>query len=135
MLLQREIHHPQIREKMINVVIIDDSQEISNLLKNFLEKDSNFKVVRIFLDGKSAIDEIESIETGLIILDLSMPISDGFKVLEHIRVKNKVSKVVIFSGHSKKSYEDKVLLLGANLYIEKGTPLSEIKRAIDELFL
>jgi DNA-binding NarL/FixJ family response regulator len=114
----------------IKILIADDQNDLAILLKSFLERDDEFAVVNISNDGSEAIKNIEIFKPNVLILDLSMPIGDGFYVLDKVKENFSNLKVIVFSGHSFNLYGNDALNRGADLYLEKGISLSKIKDEI-----
>ncbi|MFJ7951693.1 response regulator transcription factor [Lysinibacillus sp. NPDC096418] len=98
------------------ILIIDDDTDLCYLLKNYLMLE-NYNVT-ICNDGASGIKEGISNTYQLIILDIMLPIMNGFEVLTTIR---KTSSVPILMLTAKDSEVDKVsgLRLGADDYLTK----------------
>ncbi len=110
-------------EQKTKILVVDDDANISELLRLYLEKDG-YSVV-IAGDGKSAIDLQKSEEPDLILLDIMLPVFDGWQVCREIR---KVSNVPIIMVTAKGETFDKVLglELGADDYISKPFDTKEV---------
>jgi DNA-binding NarL/FixJ family response regulator len=71
-----------------SILIVDDSEEIRSQLRSYFQQNSNWKVCGEAVDGRDAIQKAEQLMPDLIILDLSMPVMNGFEAareLKHIR--------------------------------------------------
>lgn len=107
------------------ILVVDDQQEIRDLMSFILKKDGY--QVEVASDGFQALDKVEAINPGLIILDLMMPGMTGFEVCKAVRQSSTVP-IIVLSALS----EDKEILRafeeGADDYVMK--PFShEILRA------
>ncbi len=105
------------------ILIVDDDENICELLRLYLEKDG-FKT-SIANDGKQAVDSAETYKPDLILLDIMLPILDGWQVCREIR---KTSNVPIIMITAKGETFDKVLglELGADDYITKPFETKEV---------
>lgn len=107
----------------IKILVADDDNNICELLRLYLEKEM-FSVT-IANNGKEAIDKFNSNGADLILLDIMMPILDGWQVCREIR---KNSNVPIIMITAKGETFDKVLglELGADDYIVKPFDTKEL---------
>src|SRR5450830_824208 len=103
---------------MKKILIVDDEEEISCLIRDFLVKD-NFET-DMASNGKEAIDKLSKKDNmfDLVVLDIMMPGLDGLEVIKIIR---KTSNIPVIFLTSKNEEIDKVLGLeiGADDYITK----------------
>lgn len=105
------------------ILIVDDDANIANLISLYLTKEC-FDT-RIVHDGQAALDEFGEYNPDLILLDLMLPIIDGYQVCREIR---KTSKVPIIMLSAKTEVFDKVLglELGADDYMIKPFDSKEL---------
>ncbi|MCL2828875.1 MAG: response regulator transcription factor [Oscillospiraceae bacterium] len=98
------------------VLVIEDDGNIAELLRLYLEKEGFG--VQIATDGASGVCAVTQFQPSLIILDIMLPVLDGWEVCREIR---KISKVPIIMLTAKGETIDKVtgLELGADDYIVK----------------
>lgn len=109
-----------------NVLIADDTMEITELLQLYLEKEFNVLVAR---DGSEAFSIIQSQQVDLAILDIMMPGMDGLKLIKKIR-ETKRFPVIFLSAKSQSHEKILGLELGADDYISKPfNPLEIVARA------
>ena len=66
-----------------NILVVEDDNNISNLIKMYLDKEG-FDV-RIAADGGKAVEEFKEKEPDLVLLDIMLPVMDGWNVLRTIR--------------------------------------------------
>src|SRR5690554_814199 len=100
----------------MNILVADDETDIRNLLKISLEE-NGYNVITA-KDGKEAYDIILSQKVDLAILDIMMPVLDGFNLLRKIREINTIPIILLTARNDDM---DKVLGLGlgADDYIAK----------------
>jgi DNA-binding response OmpR family regulator len=111
------------------VLIVEDEKPLAHALQLKLEHEG-FKV-SVAGNGQQCIDLVNSETFEVVLLDLMMPVMDGFQVLERIS-QNPVRPVVfVLSNLSQHEDEQRVLALGAKKYfIKSDTPLATI---VDEV--
>lgn len=115
---------------MKKILIVDDEPNIVMTLEYTFKK-SNYDVF-IARDGQEALDILKNNFPDLIILDIMMPMVDGFATLEQIRkdANLKHTKVMFLSAKNKESDVEKGLALGADAYLTK--PFS-IKKVVEQV--
>ena len=112
---------------MIKILVVEDEQPISNLIKLSLKKAGYF--CDCVFDGEAAADKIDETAYDLVLLDVMLPKADGFELLEYIRP---LGIPVIFIT-AKSAVEDRVkgLRMGAEDYIVKPFEVLELLARID----
>jgi two-component system chemotaxis response regulator CheB len=91
---------------MINTLIVDDSALARDILRDFLEKEGNFKIIGEAVDGEDGVKKILSLNPDLVTLDLEMPKMNGLAVIETVMKQTSVPIVVITSHDTaKNAYE------------------------------
>lgn len=114
------------------VLVVEDEKPLSHALELKLTHEG-FKV-SVVSDGQQALDLLEANKYDIILLDLMMPVVDGFQVLEQLKAKGPMPFIIVLSNLSQREDEERVLALGAKKYfIKSNTPLSaiveEVKKA------
>ena len=105
------------------VLIVEDDDNIAQLLKLYLEKDG-FTVLTAG-DGAAGLSANKSFQPDLVLLDIMLPIMNGWAVCRSIRSESKVPIIMLTA---KEETEDKVqgLELGADDYITKPFEIKEL---------
>ncbi|AUN13692.1 response regulator transcription factor [Paraclostridium sordellii] len=101
---------------MINILIADDDLRILRLLTDFL-KIENFNIYKA-KDGQEAINIFERENINLAILDVMMPIADGWQVCRYIKSKSDIP-VLILTAKDSDTDELFGFDIGADEYISK----------------
>jgi DNA-binding NarL/FixJ family response regulator len=113
----------------ISVYLVDDVPELRELIKFGMEEDPGFEVVGEAGDGKSALEGIAETRPAAVLLDLSMPDMDGLEAIPEIRRGDPDVAIIVLSGFSADRMGPPALERGADGYIEKGTPIQELRDA------
>lgn len=118
---------------MKKILIVDDEPNIVMSLEYTFKK-NNFEVF-IARDGQEALDILKIQLPDVIILDVMMPMVDGFATLEQVKKDKKLEncKVIFLSAKNKEKDIKKGLSLGANLYIVKPFSLKKLVEQVNEL--
>lgn len=115
-----------------NILIVDDSSIVRNFLQKSFSDEYN---VIMAVDGQDAIeklsDEGELKKINLILLDLMMPVIDGFGVLEYLNGKNINVPVMIISGDNSKDTINRAFQYNVVDVIEKPFDAKKIKDKIN----
>lgn len=114
----------------MNILIAEDEADIRNLLKIHLE--SNGYTVMTCSNGLEALDTMEKEEVHLAVLDVMMPVLDGYQVLKKIR---ETSDIPVLFLTARDQDMDKVLGLGlgADDYLTKPFSMAELLARIAAL--
>ena len=96
-------------EKM-NVLVAEDDKDISRILKFNLET-SGFSV-RTAENGKIALDLVRESKPDAVILDVMMPVMDGFEVCKRLKSMNSTRDIPIIFLTARGSTEDKIKGMG-----------------------
>lgn len=109
---------------MFTILIADDEERIRRLVSDFLRRDG-YTVLQA-ADGGQAMELVDQKlgSIDLIILDVMMPVYDGWSVLRHIRSKNTEVPVMMLTARTEENDEVFGFDLGADDYITK--PFSPI---------
>jgi two-component system chemotaxis response regulator CheB len=111
-------------EDVCRVALVDDVPEIRMMLRLTLELDGRFEVVGEACDGAQAVDIASRQHPDVMILDLGMPVMDGFTAIPHICRSSPETKILVLSAFDLGESDD-VLSLGAHDYMVKGTEIHE----------
>lgn len=118
---------------MKKILIVDDEPNIVMSLEYTFKK-NNFEVF-IARDGQEALDILNNQLPDVIILDVMMPMVDGFATLEQIKKDQRLQhcKVIFLSAKNKEKDIEKGLSLGANLYVVKPFSLKKLVEQVQNL--
>lgn len=109
-----------------NILIVDDQPEIAELLSIYLEK-GGFNIIQAN-DGMDALMYISKGNIDLMLVDLMMPIIDGYQLISKVRESMHIPIIII---SAKQENQDKIfgLEIGADDYIQKPfDPLEVVAR-------
>ena len=112
----------------ISVLVVEDDKNISALLQMYLEKQGY--AVTTAADGGEGLSKFRAIKPDLVLLDLMMPVLDGWEVCKAIRSENQTPIIMLTA---KGETDDKVagLKSGADDYITKPFEMKEVLARIE----
>jgi DNA-binding response OmpR family regulator len=108
------------------VLLVDDEEKIVRFLALKL-KLFGYDVITAS-DGRKALDNVQSVNPDIMVLDILMPVVDGFEVLEELR---KFSRVPVIAISAKGDNADRAMELGANDFISKPFKPDELVAKIE----
>ena len=110
------------------ILIVEDDNNIADLLRLYLEKE-NYEV-SIASDGGKGVEQFRRFQPDLVLLDLMLPVLDGWGVCRTIRAESKTPVIMLTA---KGETEDKVngLKQGADDYITKPFEMQEVLARIE----
>ena len=112
----------------ISVLVVEDDRNIAELLQMYLEKEGY--AVTIAGDGGQGLSKVRAIKPDLVLLDVMMPVMDGWAVCKAIRAEGKTPIIMLTA---KSETDDKVagLKSGADDYITKPFEMKEVLARIE----
>ena len=112
----------------ISVLIVEDDANIRELLQMYLEKDGY--AVTLASDGGQGLDKFRAIRPDLVLLDVMMPVMDGWAVCKAIRAEGSTPVIMLTA---KGETDDKVtgLKAGADDYVTKPFEMKELLARIE----
>lgn len=113
------------------VLLVDDNEDNRYALSYFL-KDKGYKV-SFAVNGKEGIQAAELLRPKLILMDVMMPVMDGYEATRTLKSKSEFKKTPIIAMTAKAmNYDrDKALEAGYDDYIAKPFTLEEVSQKID----
>ncbi|AWG21880.1 DNA-binding response regulator [Flavobacterium faecale] len=115
----------------IKVIIADDHELFRKGLEELLKKHDDIKIVSTVADGAEFLTLVKSsFDADIVLLDITMPNTDGFQVLKELQALGSDIKPIVISMHNDGNYIAKCAKMGAFGYLLKNTDESELILAI-----
>ena len=119
---------------MINILLVDDQELLCEVLKTWLQEESDFQVVGVAKNGKEGLSKIEMLQPNIVLMDIEMPEMDGLNAAQIISDRFPEVKVIFLSGHEEDDYLGKSLRTGAKGYLLKNTTAQELVTKIRNVY-
>lgn len=116
---------------MMNTLLVDDSRSFRDRVKRQLSESSAVTVVGEASDGAEALSLVRSLMPELLLLDLAMPVIDGFHVLREVKELFPAVKVVVLTSDASDLVRHRCTALGADGVIDKGDAVAELLPALE----
>ena len=118
-------------DSLIRIAIADDHELFRKGMAAILNVNSKMEVVIEAENGLELLKALkETSDPDVVLLDLEMPVMDGFKTLEEIKNRNSEIKVILLSMHSDERFVLHFMESGANAFLHKNTSPQEVESAI-----
>jgi CheY-like chemotaxis protein len=101
------------------VLVIEDNEQNLYLVRFILER--NGYEVFAAMDGRSGIELADSLKPDLILLDIQLPVMDGYTVARNLRLNPALADtpIVAVTSYAMAGDREKTIAAGCNGYIEK----------------
>ncbi len=117
----------------ITLLVVEDHTAVRQALVTIL-KEVDFPTVYEASNGKEAVDSLKDIQPDVIIMDLDMPVMNGFEALSIVKQNYPAIKVIILSGHSDKGYISQTLQMGADAFLPKQCSIEVLVEVIENVY-
>ena len=115
------------------IMIAEDYTIVREGLKSLIDSIPDFEVVGEAEDGKKAIDYAENLTPDLILMDLSMPKTDGITAIKEIKRQHPNIKILALTVHKTEGHVRMALEAGADGYILKDATYQELVIAVNKI--
>lgn len=107
----------EISLKGLRVLIVEDAPENQFLVKRFLEKVG--AKVDVAANGQEGVDQALAAYYDVVLMDLQMPVLDGYHATEHLRRKGYKGPIVALTAHALSEEKERCLKIGFNDFLTK----------------
>ncbi len=115
---------------MIDLLICDDSDEARAALQTMLADHDEIAIVGEAANGEDAVALALALAPDVVLMDVRMPIVDGFEATRRLAQLLPETRIVAFSAVDDAASISAMMAAGAAAYCVKGAPLWELERAI-----
>ena len=121
---------------MLRILLVEDNEMNRDMLSRRLER-KNFQVI-IAVDGAEGVAKAEEEHPDLILMDMSLPVMDGWEATRQVKSSPKTAHIPIIglTAHAMASYREKCLNAGCDDYDTKPVDIvrlmSKIQAQLDK---
>jgi DNA-binding NarL/FixJ family response regulator len=117
----------------INVLLVDDHNIVRQGLKALLTSEGDISVVAEAQTGREAVKLTAKLHPDVVIMDLAMPLLNGWEATRQILKATPTAKVVVLSTYDDDEHVQQAIAAGAAAYLIKQTAAAELAKAIREV--
>lgn len=118
---------------MKSILIVDDSAIIRRALRTLLDRNHDWEICGEAENGREAVDKALLLRPDLVLLDLSMPIMNGFQAARELHRSLPRVLILMFTTFSNAHVEREALALGVSAVRSKSEGLDSLYRSIEDL--
>ena len=113
--------------RALRILIADDHRLFAESLMAVLSDDERVDVIGIAEDGQQAVDLATQLRPDVILMDLKMPVLDGFEATRRIREAGLDTQILILTGTDQAIGSEDAAAAGASGYLRKEQSVAELK--------
>ena len=114
----------------IRVLIVDDISQVRQDLRTVLNLSGEIEIVGEAADGLDAIRKAEALQPEVVLMDLEMPVMDGYEASYRIKLQNPGCRVIALSVHDYEQARNRAFQARMDDFIVKGTPIEYLVQVI-----
>jgi NarL family two-component system response regulator LiaR len=122
---------PQQADRRVRVLIADDHPDIRKAVRSMLQKDSRFEVCGEAVDGAEAILEARKLKPDVVVLNIRMPVLNGFEAAREIKTTLPRTAIVILSASADERFVQEAKKIGVRAYVAKTKAGESLVKAIE----
>jgi DNA-binding NarL/FixJ family response regulator len=119
-------------QRSVRVFLVDDVGAFRALMRFTLEEDPRIQVVGEASDGQEGVTGVGELKPDVVLLDLAMPVLDGFEAMPLMLECSPETTIVALSGFTADRMAKLCIESGAHAYLEKGEDAAVIREAVLE---
>ena len=112
------------------VLIVDDMEQVRNDLRTALSLSGEIEIIAEAANGIEAIHLTESLQPDVVLMDLEMPVLNGYEATRKIKSDSPSCRVVALTVHSYEEARRKAYQSGVDAFLIKGEPVKTIVQTI-----
>ena len=110
------------------ILLVDDHPMLRHGLASYINQQEGLLVCGEAENLEQGLSRIESLDPGLVIVDITLRGSDGIELIRRIRADGNQVPILVLSMHDESLYAERVLRTGANGYIMKEEPVRRLSK-------
>lgn len=120
-------------QKKIKILIADDHRILLDGLVTMLQDAPNIEVVSTAVNGEEVLLKLPSYYVDVLLMDIQMPVLDGYETAKIVTEKFPDTKILILSMHSERIFIERLYSTGISGYLLKSAGKDEIIQAIEKV--
>ncbi len=119
---------------MKTILVVDDDKMILRLAAEALKTYGEGFRIKSALNGKQAVQILNSSEVDLVLTDLKMPVMDGYELLSYMSGNHRNIPTIVMTGFGSADIAKKLKQKGVLHYIEKPFEINALREKISDVF-
>jgi len=107
------------KQQRVRILIADDHPAVRKTVRTMLQRHPRFEVCGEAEDGSGAISEAERLKPDVVVLDVTMPVLNGFEAARGIKNSLPKTPIIMLSANADKGFVDEAKRIGARAYVAK----------------
>jgi DNA-binding NarL/FixJ family response regulator len=117
--------------RKVRILIADDHPVIRKAVRATLQVHPHFEVCGEAMDGAQAVEETKKLKPDVVVLNVTMPVMNGFEAARRIRTIKPESAIVILSSDADQRFVDEAKKLGVRAYVAKTKAGEALIKAVE----
>lgn len=118
---------------MIRIIIIEDLPIILEGIKVLINQVEDFEVVAEYENGKTFLEEVDNLESDIVLVDIEMPEINGIDVTKRALATHPELKIIALSMYNEHKYYYEMVTAGAKGFVLKQSSVEDLEKAIREV--
>jgi DNA-binding NarL/FixJ family response regulator len=116
----------------IRLLIVDDTAQVRRDLRTVLTLAGDIEVVGEATNGVEAVRLIETLQPEAVLMDLEMPVMDGYEATCQVKARWPACRVIALTVHGYEAARQRASQAGVDAFIVKGAPVETLVQTISE---
>ena len=117
---------------MTRVLIVDDVEQVRLDLRTLLTLTGEIEVIGEAANGSEAVSLTEALKPDVVLMDLEMPVLDGYAATRQIKTRLPPCRVIALTVHDYEAARTEAHRSGVDAFLVKGAPLESIVKTISK---
>ena len=114
------------------ILLVDDSAQVRQELRTLLPLAGDIEIVGEAADGREAIRLAQALQPDVVLMDLEMPVLDGYEATRQIKASSPACRVIALTVHGYEAARQKAVQAGVDVFLLKGVSVETLVQAISE---
>jgi DNA-binding NarL/FixJ family response regulator len=119
--------------RQTTLLLVEDHKLVREGFRGLIRLDPSFEVLGEAEDGRQAVEMAARLHPDVILMDIAMPLLNGFEATRQILAANPAARILILTGHRDNAYVHKAVAIGAAGFLLKHASANELYQGIREV--
>jgi len=116
------------------ILLVDDSASVRTLLSRVLQAQSDFEICGEAVNGRDGIEKAQQLKPDLVVLDLSMPVMNGFEAARALQTLMPRVPIVLYTSYGFPTLVQEASAAGVSAVVSKEEPLDALIKKLRHIF-